>query len=808
MNRYICIHGHFYQPPRENPWLEEVEEQDSAYPHHDWNARITAECYGPNTASRILNAENRIVQIVNNYAKINFNFGPTLLSWMQKHAPNFYHSILDADKESQKQFSGHGAAIAQAYNHMIMPLANEKDKRTQVIWGIKDFEFRFKRKPEGMWLPETGVDIPTLEILAEEGIKYTILAPHQVQRIRKMGEEQWRDVHHGHVNGQRAYVCRLPSGKDINLFIYDGPLSQEISFSDLLKSGEKFASKLMKHFPEEHEEERLVHIATDGETYGHHYRFGDMALAYCLHHVESKNLAKITIYGEYLEKFPPAYEAEINENTSWSCAHGVERWKADCGCGGEADSKSNQKWRAPLREALDWLRDTISPLYENEMKVFAEDPWHIRNQYIDVVLSKRDKNVEKFLSTHIRSTVTKDDRVKVIKLLEMQRHAMLMYTSCGWFFEDVARIETTQIIQYAARVIQLAQQLFGLELEKKFISKIKKAHGCHAKLKNAAIIYNQQVKPTMLDFSRVGAHYAAASLFDEYPQETQIYCYSVKSEVFDRQKSGKQRLLIGKTRIRSEVTLEEEIVSFAVVHLGDHNLNGGVCTDMDDKTFKVMQNEIKDAFFKNDISEVLRFIDQHFGTHNYSLWHLFRHEQKKIFDLLLEPVLQRVEQNDRRIYEEYYPYLLARRDLHISLPKAVENILQNAMHKNLLQCMDGKEINCDNLLHMVEEIELWGFSLDKRKLGFSVTQKCNLFMRDFLRDPHDVVFLISLETFLRIIKPLALDLDLWKVQNGYFGIGHHFYKKKLQLADGGNKSAKEWVEVFERLGEFLGVKGY
>ncbi|HKG22327.1 MAG TPA: DUF3536 domain-containing protein, partial [Blastocatellia bacterium] len=365
MSRHICIHGHFYQPPRENPWLEEVELQDSSFPYHDWNQRITAECYAPNAASRILDKSGRLTDIVNNYSKISFNFGPTLLSWMERHAPAVHRTILDADGESRESFSGHGSALAQVYNHVIMPLASPRDKRTQVVWGIRDFEYRFGRKPEGMWLAETAVDIETLETLAQNGIRFTILAPRQAARVRSPGK-RWRDVSGGRVDPKQPYRYNLPSGKSIDLFFYDGPISQDVAFNNLLASGERFAGRLLRAFTGTHGQNQLVHIATDGETYGHHHRHGDMALAYCIRHIESNNLAKVTVYGEYLEKFPPAQEVEILENTSWSCAHGVERWRQNCGCSTGREGWT-QAWRSPLRQALDWLRDGLEAVYEREL---------------------------------------------------------------------------------------------------------------------------------------------------------------------------------------------------------------------------------------------------------------------------------------------------------------------------------------------------------------------------------------------------------------------------------------------------------
>ena len=370
--QYLCVHGHFYQPPRENPSLESVEFQDSAYPYHDWNERVTAECYAPNAAARILDGENRIVKITNNYSKISFNFGPTLLSWLQERFPRVYQSILEGDRESATRHAGHGSALAQAYNHMIMPLANRCDKVTQVKWGIRDFQHRFGRDPEGMWLPETAVDLQTLDILAEAGIKFTILAPRQASRVRRIGGRSWKDVSGDRIDPTRAYQVRLPSKRKMALFFYDGAIARAVAFEGLLGNGEQFATRLLSGLSQQRDWQQLMHIATDGESYGHHHRFGEMALAYALDYIEEKQLAKLTNYGEYLENNPPAHEVEIFENSSWSCVHGVERWKNNCGCNSGGHADWNQEWRGPLRQALDWLRDTLAPKYEEKARTFLK----------------------------------------------------------------------------------------------------------------------------------------------------------------------------------------------------------------------------------------------------------------------------------------------------------------------------------------------------------------------------------------------------------------------------------------------------
>src|SRR5580700_10498999 len=506
--KYICVHGHFYQPPRENLSLEYVELQESAYPYHDWNERITAECYAPNAASRIMDAEGRIASIVNNYSQISFNFGPTLLSWLEENAGDVYRSVLKADQESRERFGGHGSAIAQAYNHMIMPLANGRDKRTQVLWGLKDFAHRFQRSAEGMWLPETAVDLETLDLLADYGVRFTILAPRQASRVRKIGSRTWKDVSEERVDPTQPYLLRLPSRRKIAVFFYDGPISRAVAFERLLDDGRVFAERLMSGFSEERDRTHLMHIATDGESYGHHHHFGEMALSYALDYIQSNQLAKLSNYAEFLDKHPPTHQVEIFENSSWSCVHGVERWRSDCGCNSGGHSDWNQSWRGPLRNALDWLRDDLAPRYAERAAAFLKDPWEARNEYIRVLLDRSPESVDLFFRQNAKENLQESDKITTLKLLEMQRHLMLMYTSCGWFFDELSGIETVQVMQYGGRAVQLSRELFGDSLEAHFLEALSKAKSNIPEHQDGAGIYRKFVKPAMINLEKVAAHYA------------------------------------------------------------------------------------------------------------------------------------------------------------------------------------------------------------------------------------------------------------------------------------------------------------
>src|ERR1035437_9208547 len=513
-NRYVCVHGHFYQPPRENPWLEAVEVQDSAAPYHDWNERIAAECYAPNGASRVTNQENEIVRIVNNYARMSFNFGPTLLKWLADKAPRTYIRILDADKASAQRYSGHGSAIAQVYNHMIMPLASRRDALTQIRWGIADFEHRFGRRPEGMWLAETAVSRSVLDLMAAEGIKFTILAPNQCARVRKLvtesgapglASETWVQTSNATVDPTHPYTVTLNQGRRIAVFFYDGPPSRAIAFEGLLNSGEAFGSRLLDgfHAPPTNSPgaAQLSHVATDGESYGHHHRYGEMALSYAMHWIEDHGHAKLTNYGEFLEKFPPQWEAEVVEDTSWSCAHGVERWRSDCGCNG-GKAGFNQQWRGPLREALDYLRDATAPLAEQLAAPLLVDLWAARDAYIDLVLDRSTASKDRFSPRHATHVLTPAERTTVLELLELERHTQLMYTTCAWFFDEISGIETVQIIAYAGRVLQLARKLFGdtaifsqtgLALEGRFLEILATAKSNVPEIGDGAELYRRYV---------------------------------------------------------------------------------------------------------------------------------------------------------------------------------------------------------------------------------------------------------------------------------------------------------------------------
>jgi alpha-amylase/alpha-mannosidase (GH57 family) len=801
MTRYLCVHGHFYQPPRENPWLEAIEQQDSAYPYHDWNERINAESYGPNAEARILDSRDRITRIVNNYARISFNFGPTLLDWMREHARETYDAVLEADRESIARF-GRGSALAQAYNHLIMPLADPRDRRTQVVWGIRDFRARFGREPDGMWLPETAVDVDTLEDLAAEGIRFTVLAPHQAARIRRLDTRDWQDVAGARVDTRRAYLQRLPSGAEIVIFFYDGPTSRAVAFEGLLRNGEHFAQRVLSGV-HDGGEPQLASIATDGETYGHHHRHGEMALAYMLHHVEQRQLAKLTNYATFLEAHPPAWEVDIAENTSWSCAHGLERWRSDCGCHTGGGSGWHQRWREPLRAALDWLRDSINPLFLEKAAGLMPQPWAARDDYIDVILDRR-RNTMPFVARHGRSQLTQQEIVTVLELMELQRYAMLMYTSCGWFFNDVSGIETVQVLQYAGRVVQLAERLFDVQLENEFLERLALAQSNLPDASDGREIYLEYVVPARVDLLSVAAHYAVSSLFNGGKSERRVYCYDVELEQGDRRQSGDTVLLVGRARVTSEITQESDVVTFAVLHFGSHNLTGGIRRFAGDEEFRALRDELLRAFSTADIAAVVRLL-ANFPEYSFSLKSLFGDRQRDILYRVLESSLSDAERAYRRLYEDNASLMRFLISQDLPLPRAFGVAAEFVLNRDLRAALTAEEPELERVRNLLDEAEATGIQLDREGLGYVLEQAFERLALSFLERPRDIERLEKWAEIASLHESLPFDVNLWKTQNVFYEILRSIYPAFRERADDGDETARRWVELFSSLGEQLSV---
>lgn len=804
MERYVCIHGHFYQPPRENPWLETIAPQHSAHPYHDWNERIAAECYTPNTASRILDGDGRIIHIVNNYSRISFNFGPTLLAWLEKYVPATYHAIIEADRQSRALFAGHGSAIAQAYNHMIMPLANRRDKRTQVIWGIRDFERRFGRMPEGMWLPETAVDIETLETLAECGIRFTILSPYQARAVRKIGATAWQDVSGGRIDTTMPYLQHLPSGRTIAIFFYNGHISRAVAFEGLLYNGDNFAHRLIGGF-HERMGPQLVHIATDGETYGHHHPRGDMALAYALHYLERERLARLTNYSAFLTIHPPTHEVQIVERSSWSCFHGIERWRSDCGCSTGGREGWKQTWRAPLRAALDWLRDTLAARFEAAAERLLFDPWAARDDYIHVVLDRSPESVNAFLAEHATRELNAEERIEALHLLEIQRQAMLMYTSCGWFFAELSGIETVQVLHYAARAIQLARALDGDDLEPEFLRRIAEAPSNIPQFGNGRGVYEKLVLPHVVDLRQVAAHYAATSLFNIQTDPQRVYCYTVEQRRHRVMEAGHAKLALGVARVTSTITLESAELRYGVLHLGDQNLIGAVRAEDGAESYADLLHTISPAFERADLADVVQTLTRHFGRLDYSLKSVFYDEQRAIVRAILAPALEETAAAYQRLYDRHTPLISFLTNQGIPLPPEVATAAEYAMSMAIYRALTADPPDFERARSLIDSAHRAGVSLAREPLIGELRRSVEQITAHLLTDPESSVLFDRLLNLARLVRALPFAIDLWRAQNDVFAIRATHYAELAARARAGDQRARIWTERFATAATLLGI---
>jgi alpha-amylase/alpha-mannosidase (GH57 family) len=809
--KFLCIHGHFYQPPRENPWIEKIEKQDSSAPFHDWNERIAAECYAPNTASRIVDDQGRIFEIVNNYSKISFNFGPTLLSWIERALPAIYERILDADRISLEE-RGHGNALAQAYNHLIMPLADLRDKITQVKWGIADFEHRFGRRPEGMWLPETAVDVETLAVLAQEGIRFTLLSPHQARRIRKLaggdkkrgaqkkeetrepeGKEDWQDVSGGKIDPTRAYRVLLPSQRFIDLFFYDGPISHAIAFERLLGSGEGFMDRLNGGFSGERSWPQLLNIATDGESYGHHFPHGDMALSYVVRRIEREKEIILTNYAAYLSEFPPDHEVEVYEQSSWSCAHGVERWRADCGCRVGSAPDWNQAWRAPLREGLNALKGSLDLLFERACADYFKDPWQARNDYVEVIL-RREEAVDPFLARHQKKGLTEQEKIRAIKLLEVQRHALLMFTSCGWFFDEISGIEAVQVLRYAARAIDLARQLQaevqgvlkgeGAEdLEGALLERLSQAKSNLPEFRTGAEVYQKLVKPSQVGFSRLIAHYAAGLLFSPPPVPRLFYCYDFRIGDSQRVNSGKTTLSLGRVEATSQITQETQAAAFGVIHLGGAEIHCAVRNGLDYEGYLNAKSTILDRFSTGPPDEAVRELDHQLGGRVFGLSDLLWEERQRLLQQITQRLYAPVAEVQRKLYLDQRGFMEELLKMQITPPDeflfAVKRVLNEELASLPVEFQDETPQN--RSIQVVQEAKRWGVPLRTDPLRERLESLLERKIKQIGQGEAEPL-LKEAHRLLDLAGALGISLNLWESQNLFNRLRPHL-KQPSALSD-------------------------
>ncbi|MBU4264002.1 MAG: DUF3536 domain-containing protein [Proteobacteria bacterium] len=819
MKGYICIHGHFYQPPRENPWLERIEVQDSAAPYHDWNARVHAECYAPNAVSRILNERSRITGIVNNYEHISFNFGPTLLSWIEREATDIYQKIIGADRISAEKHGGHGNAIAQAYNHMIMPLANRRDKITQIVWGINSFRKHFNRAPEGMWLPETAVDLETLEILCEHGIRFTILAPRQARRIRPLTTSIWCDVSNESIDTTMPYLVRLPCGGVIAVFFYHGAIAHDLAFGGLLQNAENYKNRLFQALPAAGKNPPLVNVATDGETYGHHHRFGDMALAYALEQVRKKPDVGLTNYGEYLSLFKPTHEVEIIDNSSWSCIHGVERWRADCGCRAGGHDNWNQKWRQVLRESLDWLRHELIRIYSSRAASLLQNPWQARDEYIEVTMARSETAKTDFLHRHARSSkpLSDTDRSRALQLLEMQRNAMLMYTSCGWFFDEMSGIEATQVLRYAARAIELAERCSTESLEDAFIERLAKAQSNISGMGTGADIYRRFILASKSHLKEVAIHFSLSSFFENYQQKNSLGCYTIELKEYEKQRHEHTLAATGRLHARSTITEEEASFIFAALQQEPHDYYCTVkdCSDITascgtspggNSSANHLYTELTDSLFTNlkakGPSAALKVIDQYLGTGRYTIKDLFKDEQEELLNIVLEGELEYIGETLEAAYRKTSFLTVLLEECGHSIPTPFIIAAEVTLKRKLVNALKSQKSTHETIRLLLDEINRWHISLDNEWLERTLRTLIEKEMTTIKNAPT-TNNLAHMNGKVSMLYLFPVQVNLWQTQNTYFDLLHSSYSAKKELSDSGDREAVKWLEEFMRLGDGL-----
>jgi len=768
--RYICIHGHFYQPPRENPWLDAVEVEDTAAPFHDWNERITRECYAANFRSRILDHGGRIINLLDNYTWMSFNFGPTLSRWLAEHEPEVHGAIVEADRLSRLRRRGHGNALAQVYNHMIMPLASRHDKETQVAWGIADFRHRFGRGPEGMWLAETAVDGESLEVLAEAGILFTILAPSQARRWRKLGTKEWQDAP-GAIDPSRAYLCRLPSGRSIVLFFYDGNISHQVAFARRLDDGERFLQCLHQGFDEGRTHAQLVHIATDGESYGHHHPHGDMALAYAFSRLSEDADVRITNYGEFLELHPPDWEAEIHDNSSWSCAHGVERWRSDCGCRTRADW--HQRWRGPLRAALDGLKLQLDHLFSTRGRECFQSPWTARDAYIEVILDPdSDLGIHQFITRHGHPDLDAAQIVEALRLLEMQRDAMLMFTSCGWFHDELSGIETIQCLQYAARAIHLAKHL-QRDFEPEFVTALAKAPSNLPLYQDGRGVWEQLVRPAVVDLERVLAHYAISLNFRPLGAgpEGRVYSFDLETLDLEMRSRGSGHLAIGRLKARSRRIGNQAEAQFVVIHFGGLDFHAVLNLEPNLETYEAFKTELLASYRRGSMADVTTLIAREFPGRSHRLDDLFRDEQRRIIGIVLEDRISDYQRSFELLANQDEEVLNRLGRLGYPIPKpmgaAAASYLDIHLRDEIGRLVRGEASTLDRMEHLVERGRAWGYRPEREALEKSLAETMLRALDEIRPDAELSPIITRIELLIDAGKLLGLKPNLWQVQNRF-----------------------------------------
>jgi len=792
----LIIHGHFYQPPRENPWTGSIDREPSAAPAHDWNERIFHECYRSNAYARVF-AGQRIRRIVNNYSYLNFNVGPTLMSWMQAQQPETYARILEADRQSRERL-GHGNAIAQGFNHTILPLCNERDRITQVRWGLRDFSLRFGREAASLWLPETAVDHKTLGTLIDEGLSYVILEPHQAERVRPLPgpdgvAKPWQSVGDGSIDPGIAYryFHQDGSGRHIDVFFYDGPKSRAIAFEGVLSSSRRFIDRLTAGVPAG----RLVHVATDGESYGHHSRFAEMCLAHALTEEAHGRSVTVTNYAAYLEANPPQFEVEIKggEGTAWSCAHGVGRWIRDCGCNTGAQPGWNQAWRGPLRDALDGLRDVLAAGYAEAAGDIFADPWAARNAYVDVLV---DPSVSKaaWCDQQAGRKLSRAERERALTLLEVQRNAMLMYTSCGWFFADLSGIETVQIMKYAERALELAETAGLAAPRSAFVEQLAEAKSNLPEQGSGADIYHRYVAPLRVTSARVAAHLGILGLVDANEVEGEAAGWRFVRTKARKERHGRLSLTTARLALEDTTTTRRADFAVASMHLGGVDFFSVCRPYPGDEAFEISTTRLWSRFRVASLPRLIRVAQDEFGPTEFGLESLLEGERHRISTLVQGTVVSRLCEQYETMFETNQRLLEMLQEAGLELPdellRAAEFTLARRFNSEVVKACEKPEPKAfARALEIAKEAGRRGFQLDRTQAGRAFGQMVAEQVASALQNPRLEAFEAARE-LAELTEPLGLSPTLARAQ---------------ELVYEGSVTRPDWIDLLRPLAHAVAV---
>ena len=802
---YVILHGHFYQPPREDPWTNGIDRQPSAHPDHDWNVRINKQCYAANAASRVIDNMGRIEEISNNYRYMSYNFGPTLLEWLRKFDRFTYDKIIEADRLSQQDNNGHGNAIAQVYNHIIMPLANNADKITQIEWGMRYFEKHFGRRSEGIWLAETAVNDEVAEFLIHYGIRYIILSPTQAEAVCPTHSDQWHNVSDNSIDPTKPYILKEKNG-EIAVFFYNGGFAHKLSFQHLLQKVEYLRGEIVAHANPD-KQVHMVNVATDGETYGHHEPFGDMCLSRLIYENKKKQEFTFTNYARYLEINPPHDFVRLKEGTdglgtAWSCAHGVDRWRRDCGCSTGGGDGWNQKWREALRNALDFLRDRLFETAERELSRVGHNVWNARNDYIDIVTAdpgdERDRAIDSFFSRHQARELTPSDRSFTLRVLEALHNGMLMYTSCGWFFSDISGIETVQDLRYAARAIELTDDILPTDTLKIFLTTLARAKSNMPEFQNGKWIYENWVEKYAFSHEKVINQYLIEKIMvdDEFAAGKEVDYFYYRLKLREHKELEKDGWTIYKFVMDlNDKIIGEESEYIAYVFRNENSFRTFVKKCIDNSLLDYLDKIIE----KDNARNMIKDFDDWFNE-SYSLSDLKYDSREfilsRIFETSLKSLHKKVISIDLKI-EDYLDVLNLYRDLQVNMSEkdqvAVKELLNNYALSELGKLEETGIENFDftNLIRIIQTAKKANLDIDYADMIPYIRDSVLVRLSDAILNLNRQE-LKRLEKLIDFTNIAGIDFEKYEIQNLMYDYLERFTS---EWETGGGDALKEGLPL-------------